>query len=152
VAEPPRDRYGRPLPPGSADELAHAERPAGDWKKACRRAIELFDQQRFFEAHEFFEYVWKAGDVEESDRRFWKAVTQVAVGCCHVQRGNAPGALALLERAEARLGGYASPHRGIDTSGLVALIRATAARVRAQGATPAFEFLELPVAGADPGG
>ena len=69
----------------------------------------MFDAQRFFEAHEFFEYVWKADEVGERDRPFWKGVTQVAVGCCHAQRGNDHGALALLGRAAGYLRRYPSP-------------------------------------------
>ena len=57
-------------------------------REACLRAILLFDECRFFEAHEQFEHAWKDDDTDEEDRPFWKGVTQVAVGCCHAQRGN----------------------------------------------------------------
>jgi len=67
--------------------------------------VEHFDAARFFEAHELFELVWKADDIADPDRKFWKGVTQVAVGCCHVQRGNARGAIALLRRAARHLEG-----------------------------------------------
>ena len=90
------------FPVEGKDELAHDGEPegvVGSAQEACRRGIALFDEQRFFEAHAFFEYAWKADDVDDRDRRFWKGVTQVAVGCCHAQRGNGRGALALLERA-----------------------------------------------------
>lgn len=33
-------------------------------QEACQRGIALFDAQRFFEAHECFEYVWKAEELE----------------------------------------------------------------------------------------
>ena len=54
----PRDPYGRPLPRGSRNALAGAEQPGTvvrSAEEACRRAIALFDDRRFFEAHEFFE-------------------------------------------------------------------------------------------------
>ena len=113
---------------------------------ACRRAIELFDEKRFFESHEFFEDVWKANDVEGRDRPFWKGVTQVAVGCCHAQRGNERGALALLERAEGYLRGYPSPHCGIDTTALISLTRRVTDQVREHSASPDLDFPEFPTA------
>ena len=127
--------------------MAGAEQPGTvvrSAEEACRRAIALFDQRRFFEAHEFFEYVWKAAEVEEADRPFWKGVTQVAVGCCHVQRENTRGALALLERAVGHLQRYPSPHREIDTRALIGVARIVADRVRQHGASPDLDFPRFP--------
>ncbi len=145
----PRDRYGRLLPRGSRDELAHAEKPeevVSSAREACRRGMMLFDERRFFEAHEFFEYVWKADDVDDQDRWFWKGVTQVAVGCCHAQRGNDRGALALLERAVEHLRDYPSPHSGIDTGALVSVARSVADQVQQQGASANLDFPKFPTA------
>jgi hypothetical protein len=108
----------------------------------------LFDERRFFEAHEFFEYVWKADDVDDRDRRFWKGVTQVAVGCCHAQRENTCGALALLERAAGHLRRFPSPHRGIDTTALVSVARSVADQVRQRGASDSLDFPKFPAVSA----
>lgn len=143
----PRDRYGRVLPQGSRDELAAGGEPTdvvGSAREARRRGIALFDEQRFFEAHELFEYVWKAKDVEDSARPFWKAVTQVAVGCCHAQRGNDRGALAVLERAIGELGRYPAPHGGIDTAALIILAREVAEQIRQRGASADLDFPKFP--------
>jgi predicted metal-dependent hydrolase len=121
--------------------------PAANAFEARARGIALFDARRFFEAHEFFEYVWKAPEVEEGDRRFWKGVTQIAVGCCHVQRRNARGALALLERAIGYLSGYPSPHEGIDTSELIRVAVDVADQVRTRGASADIDFPRLPTVG-----
>ena len=137
------------MPQGSPDELADREEPGISVRSiddALRRAAELFDRQRFFEAHEFLEFIWKAAEIDEDDRAFWKAVTQVAVGCCHCQRRNAPGAVALLERASNQLSGYPSAHRGIDTESLVALARRVAAAVAEHGASPDLDFPRFPLA------
>jgi predicted metal-dependent hydrolase len=104
----------------------------------------LFDEQRFFEAHEFFERAWKADGVHNRDRRFWKAVTQVAVGCCHAQRENDRGALALLERAADHLRGFPSPHYGIDTTALISVTRKVADQVRQRGASATLDFPKFP--------
>ena len=144
---PPRDRYGRRLPRGSRNELAHAEELdeiMTSSREACRLGIALFDKQRFFQAHEFFEYAWKADDVDDRDRPFWKGVTQVAVGCCHAQRRNDRGSVALLERAVAHLLGYPSPHCGIDTAALVSLARHVADQVGQRGASANLDFPKFP--------
>jgi predicted metal-dependent hydrolase len=144
---PPRDRYGRLLPRGSRDELASDGEPeevVGSAREACRRGIALFDEGRFFEAHEFFEYVWKADEVDDRDRIFWKGVTQVAVGCCHAQRGNSRGALALLERAAGHLRRFPSSHGGIDTTALASVARSIADQVRQRGASASLDFPKFP--------
>lgn len=80
-------------------------------------------------------------------------MTQLAVGCCHVQRGNRKGALALLARAEEglRTSAGAEPARferdaeiDLHPRALIALAADVAARVRRDGATPALEFPRFP--------
>ncbi|HUH06865.1 MAG TPA: DUF309 domain-containing protein [Egibacteraceae bacterium] len=145
----PRDRFGAPLPRGAVDELAHRQEPDAvvrSAEEALRIAVTLFDERRFFEAHEFLEYVWKSDEIPEADREFWKGVTQVAVGCCHGQRRNDAGAVALLERAEGYLSSYPSPHEGIDTAALRAVALDVAAQVREHGASPELEFPAFPIA------
>jgi uncharacterized protein len=144
----PRDRFGRPLPRGAVDEMPDRVEPddvVGTIGEALEHAVALFDAQRFFEAHEFLEWIWKADDLPEGDRDFWKGVTQVAVGCVHVQRGNVEGALTLLGRAAGHLE-RVEPTRdeGIDRLALAACARALAGRVTAEGAHPGHDFPPLP--------
>jgi predicted metal-dependent hydrolase len=142
-----RDRYGRPLPRGSRDELVRDGEPeevVDSAQGAWRRGIALFDERRFFEAHEFFEYAWKADDIDDRDRLFWKGVTQVAVAFCHAQRGNDRGTLALLERAAGHLRRFPSPHRGIDTAELLRVARSLADQVRQRGASASLDFPKFP--------
>jgi uncharacterized protein len=143
----PRDRYGRPLPRGAEDELAHREEPddvVDNLGDALNRAVELFDQHRFFEAHEFLEWIWKSDDIATADRDFWKGVTQVAVGCCHTQRGNDQGAVTLLDRAAGYMAPYPAVHHGIDKEALAEAARRLAAEVRERGASPARSFPRFP--------
>ncbi|CAN5143844.1 DUF309 domain-containing protein [soil metagenome] len=145
----PRDHYGRPLPRGSRDELPDRQDPAdvvASTDEALARAAALFDAERFFEAHEFFEYVWKSDAVDETDRDFWKGLAQVAVGCCHAQRGNDEGAVTLLERAAGYLDPYPSPHRGVATDRVIRGALTVAAAVREQGASPGVPFPRFPPA------
>lgn len=146
----PRDRFGRPLPKGAEDEMAFREEPdevVSSIGEAMEKAVALFDAGRFFEAHEFFEYIWKHDDIPEGERDFWKGVTQVAVGCAHTQRGNATGALTLLERAAGYLAGYPVVHNGIDRNALVGIAARVAEQVRSRGASPDVDFSEFPLAG-----
>jgi predicted metal-dependent hydrolase len=120
----PRDRLGRPLPAGSRDELRSDYDPAVaealPVSAVLRRVAKLFDERRFFEAHEWLEHLWKSPATPAEDRDFWQGLTQVAVGLCHCQRGNRRGAWVLLERAVGHLRRYPPPHKGIDTTELIA--------------------------------
>lgn len=143
----PRDRFGAPLPRDSVDELAHREEPEDvveSLGEALDRAVELFDAERFFEAHEFLEYVWKSPEVEDADRDFWKGVTQVAVGCCHVQRGNATGAATLLERATGYMRPYPATYQGVDAAELGARALRLVETVELEGPGPDRKFFRFP--------
>jgi len=113
--------------------------------EAFVRGVALFDARRFWEAHEFFEHAWKDERGDDADRDFWKGVTQVAVGLCHVQRGNAPGAVTLLRRAAENLGPYPSPHLRVDTRRLEAEARRVASEIEATGETRARRFPRFPI-------
>lgn len=146
----PRDRYGRPLPAGSRDELGQAGKRreiVASASNACRTGITLFNERRFFEAHEYFEHAWKSDDVDDRDRRFWKGVTQLAIGCCHAQRENARGALALLDRAAGNLKGFASPRGGLDSTALIPMARGIADQIRRHGASAGLDFPQFPSSG-----
>lgn len=143
----PRDRFGRPLARGARDELSDREEPeavVASVPEAFDRAVGLFDAQRFFEAHEFFEFIWKSEDVVAADRDFWKGVTQVAVGCVHTQRGNTTGALTLLERSVGHLEAYPPVHQGVDVAALAGLARSVAAEVRHHGPSEHITFPVFP--------
>ena len=146
----PRDRFGAPLPRGSVDELAHRQEPADvvdSVDSALAEAVRLFNEQRFFEAHEFLEYVWKSDEIPASDRDFWKGVTQVAVGSCHVQRGNAKGAVTLLERAVTYMAPYPAAYNGVAADALAAGALRLAAHVRSHGTAGEAPFFTFPRAG-----
>jgi predicted metal-dependent hydrolase len=115
--------------------------------EAFERGVELFDARRFWEAHEFFEHAWKDERGSAADRDFWKGVTQVAVGFCHVQRGNAPGAVTLLRRAAGNLGAYPSPHLCVDTRRLEREALRVASEIEATGDTGTPTFPRFPLVG-----
>jgi hypothetical protein len=117
----PRDRTGRPLPYGAPDEMPGRVEPddaVSGVDAALATAVRLAGEGRYFEAHEFLEWVWKAPEVPDADRDFWKGVTQVVVAGVHVQRGNAEGAVSLAARGAALLARYPVGHGGVDTQRL----------------------------------
>ena len=112
----PRDPLGRPLPAGSADALRPVDLPdaSAPLERWVDLAVELFDAERFFEAHEVLETVWKRDGFDDESRRWWRGLTQLAVACCHLQRGNLPGARGVLARAMTNLGMPVADAGGLD--------------------------------------
>lgn len=144
----PRDRFGRPLPYDAADEMPDRRDPAGvvsSVREALEIAAVLFDEQRFFEAHEFLEWIWKSDGIDPADRDFWKGVTQVAVGCAHTQRGNSSGARTLLRRAVRYMAPYPSPYAGIDRDALAAGAQDVVDQIERDGASPEVAFPRFPI-------
>ncbi|MBB4934685.1 hypothetical protein F4561_005505 [Lipingzhangella halophila] len=101
----PRDRYGRPLPHGSAEGIP---RIPGDAvftpDEGLDKAQGLLDDGYAFHAHEVLEAVWKSAP--EDDRELWRGLAQLAVGLTHAQRGNRVGAARLLRRGAERVADY----------------------------------------------
>ncbi|MBF6173386.1 DUF309 domain-containing protein [Nocardia blacklockiae] len=114
----PRDRFGRPLPPGSVG----VERVPDDLDLSPEQTLDyaqrLLDDGLAFNAHEVLEAAWKNGPFAE--RMLWQGLAQFAVGLTHIQRGNPKGARTLLERAAGRLDAFGPAPYRIDSAGLVA--------------------------------
>ncbi|HEY4420998.1 MAG TPA: DUF309 domain-containing protein, partial [Pseudonocardia sp.] len=100
--------------------------------EAVTRAQELLDAGRPFTAHEVLEGAWKAAD--EPDRELWRALAQLAVGLTHAQRGNARGAVALLDRGAENLARWVGPvPAGLDVRGVLTHAEALARRIEGDG-------------------
>jgi uncharacterized protein len=134
----PRDRTGRPLAYGTTGVPLTEDHDPATVEEALVLGARLWDERRFFEAHECLEQVWHAAP--EDDRDLWQGVIQIAVAGVHLQRGNPVGAAALLERAGDRLARYPGRHRGIEA----ARARAFCLDAMAMLADGAAEGIELP--------
>ncbi|WP_327148820.1 DUF309 domain-containing protein [Nocardia sp. NBC_01329] len=97
----PRDRLGRPLPPGRPGVPRIPDDLDLEPAEALTYAQQLLDQGLAFNAHEVLESVWKNGP--NAERMLWQGLAQYAVGLTHIQRGNPKGARTLLIRAVERL-------------------------------------------------
>jgi len=88
------------------------------------RGIEEFNAGQFFEQHETLELVWRAE--LRPIRDLYRGVLQIGVGCLQVERGNAIGALKMIDRAVKWLQPFRPACQGIDVDHLLA----DAARLR----------------------
>jgi predicted metal-dependent hydrolase len=138
----PRDRTGRPLPYGTTRTDLAEEWEVGTVEEALAAGQWLWDQQRYFEAHECLEHVWHHAPAE--DRTFWQGVIQVAVACVHHQRGNARGVAATCRKALANLDGHPSVHHGIDVDQLRTFCEGVADVMDRAGTCVEIGYPELP--------
>ena len=95
--------------------------PEDEHCKAFRHGIELFNQARFFDAHEVLEDVWRAAPAGQ--KKFFQGLIQVAVAFHHRSTGNQIGMRSLLERSMRNLSGYPERCEGVA---LAALLKALA--------------------------
>lgn len=119
----PRDELGRPLPYGSpgVEPIDETPRPP---EETLAYARTLLGQGRPFAAHEALEVRWKSCPADE--RELWQGLAQLCVGLTHAERGNAVGAVRLVDRGAEHLAAHArtgGPTYGLDLAGLVACAR-----------------------------
>jgi predicted metal-dependent hydrolase len=128
----PRDAAGRPLPHGAVGVERVPEDLVLTPDEAVTEAQRLLDAGLPFQSHEVLEGAWKAAP--EAQRELWRALAQLAVGLTHAQRGNARGAVSLLDRAAEHLRDRDGPvPAGIDVDGLRTHAGLLARRIEATG-------------------
>ncbi len=81
------------------------------------RGIALFNQGKFFDAHEVLEDVWRASPREE--KKIWQGLVQVAVALHHHSTGNRVGMRSVLLRAMNNLGEHPRIFHGIQVPRLL---------------------------------
>lgn len=88
----------------------------GDLPELVIRGLELFNQKKYFEAHEELELAWRAerGPVRE----MYRGILQVAVAYYHILNGNYRGAVKMFARTRTWLGPFPDQCRGVDLAGL----------------------------------
>jgi predicted metal-dependent hydrolase len=73
--------------------------PAVDPRFGC--GIAAFNEEKFFEAHEVWEQVWKHAEGEQ--KTIYQGLIQAAAALLHVQRGNHRGAISTYLKARSKL-------------------------------------------------
>lgn len=81
-----------------------------------KNAMELFNQEEWYSAHDAFEELWH--ETVEPERRSLQGIIQVAVAQVHLQSGNKRGATILFGEALGRLRRPGTPQLGIDIESL----------------------------------
>jgi uncharacterized protein len=138
----PRDRLGRPLPRAAAPAETLEEFDPDGPDEALAIAVDLWDEERFFEAHEVLEGVWH--QAPDPDRLFWQGIIQVAVACCHHQRGNPTGSASLFRKAAEKLSAYPDVYRGVDVEQMRVFAEGAASVIEETGEIFDFGYLAFP--------
>lgn len=81
------------------------------------RGLEEFNAGQYFEQHETLELVWRAE--LRPVRDLYRGVLQIGVGCLQVERGNAIGALKMIDRAVKWLQPFRPACQGIEVDRLL---------------------------------
>jgi predicted metal-dependent hydrolase len=104
--------------------------------------VRLFNQTRWFEAHEVLERAWL--DEPTPLRRLYQGILQVGVGLHHARRGNLRGALSLLDRGMSLLAPFEPATLGIDVARLVRDAAAARRALAAPGGLESFDWNAAP--------
>ncbi len=78
--------------------------------------MKLFNEKKFFEAHEELEAAWRAE--KDTVRDLYRGILQVAVFYLHITRGNYSGALKVYERSMKWLNMFPPEYRGVQVEKL----------------------------------
>jgi predicted metal-dependent hydrolase len=107
-------------PSAPAGELSRGRTPplaAGERDELFRRGVSLFNEVRYWHAHEAWETLWRAAPDDERD--FYQGLIQLAAGLLHLQRRNRRGARNKLSEGLAKLKPYQPAHHGIFVNELI---------------------------------
>ena len=81
----------------------------------------LFNQQKFYEAHDVLEDLWLA-DRHGSDGDFYKGLIQLAGAFVHLQKNRLRPSAALFKLAQVNLGKYPLLHEQLNLAEVVRLV------------------------------
>ena len=82
------------------------------FKKALNDALELFNNQKWYEAHDALEEIWN--DLVGDERQIIQGILQVSVSQFHLNKGNINGGIILLGEGLGRIKGRKHINLGID--------------------------------------
>ena len=82
------------------------------FKQSLKEAIDLFNNQKWYEAHDAFEDIWN--DLVGDERQIVQGILQVSVSQFHLNKGNLNGAMILLGEGLGRIKNKVSEDLEID--------------------------------------
>lgn len=77
-----------------------------------REFWKLFNAEKFFEAHEVLEALWR--ETPGPERDFYQGLIQIAAAFVHIQKGTPDGARKLLDKASEKLGKFSPAFCGLE--------------------------------------
>jgi hypothetical protein len=80
--------------------------------KAIERAVQLFNDERYWEAHEVLEQVWKSATGTEKE--ILNGIILVAAAFVHDEKNEQDIGVSILQRARRKLEGASGKYYGID--------------------------------------
>jgi uncharacterized protein len=101
------------------DSYRHITERHMEKDKAIQIAMELFNEEKYWEAHETLEYVWKNSSGIE--KQILNGIILVAAAFVHEEKNETDVCLSILERAKKKLEEQGS-YKGIDIYRLVNMI------------------------------
>jgi hypothetical protein len=113
--ERPRDELGRPQAWDAENRLDMPDFDHHSLEENHDLGVRLFEEGRYFPAHEAWETAWKQARGTD-DAEFFKGLSQLGAGYVHLLRGNRHGAMTLMRRAANRIVRYPTGHRGIASA------------------------------------
>ena len=104
----------------------------------ARVGLTLFNEGRYFEAHEELELAWK--DERGPVRRLYQGILEAGITYLHIRRGNYAGALKVYDRSMRWLNEWPETCRGTDVGQLRRDLSAAVAETRRLGPAKLIEF------------
>jgi predicted metal-dependent hydrolase len=104
----------------------------------ARQGLRLFNEGRYFEAHEELEAAWK--DERGKIRELYQGILEAGVTYLHIRRGNYAGAVKVHARSLRWLNNWPENCRGVDVGQLRRDLDAAVAEVRRLGLARLMEF------------
>ncbi len=110
----------------------------GELHPRAREGIRLFNEGRYFEAHEELEAAWK--EERGRVRQLYQGILEAAVTYLHIRRGNFAGALKVYGRSMRWLRQWPENCRGTDVGQLRRDLDAAITEMQRLGAARLGEF------------
>ena len=105
----------------------------GSLHPRARAGIQLFNEGRYFDAHEELEAAWR--EEKGKIRELYQGILEAAVTYLHIMRGNYAGAIKVHGRSMRWLQDWPENCRGVDIGRLRQDLDTAIAEVRALGST-----------------
>ncbi|GAB4388831.1 MAG: hypothetical protein Kow0025_10490 [Thermodesulfovibrionales bacterium] len=113
----------------------------GEGVRDLAEGMELFNEGRYFEAHEAWEMPWLRAEKGSAEKLFIQGLIMVAGALDHYVKGEHAGTEKLLDKGLARLAGQRGLAMGMDTEDFLARVREFQEKFRARGkGIPEAEF------------